>query len=156
MWNSGDGRLGLWVELVRDGRAIARCDEGWRYQICAAYSGDVTGYDTQFLEDFDSRLYPEGWERPGFDDSGWGRLVPAEWADYRLSPQSTANLWRGRAEAVSSRPVPGGVLLDFGRERVGTLHAAARGRAGDRLTLRFGEELDGGGRVLWRTLRFGE
>lgn len=147
VWNSGDGRLGLWAEFVRDGAAAARCDGLWRYQICAAYSGDVTGYDTQFLEDFDSRRYPEGWERPDFDDGGWDRLAPAGWADYRLSPQPTANLWRGRVEAVSSRPVPGGVLLDFGRERVGTLHAAAQGRAGQQLTLRFGEELDGAGRV---------
>lgn len=149
VWNSGDGRLGLWAEFARDGEAAARCDGTWRCQICAAYSGDVVGYDTQFLEDFDSRLYPEGWERPDFDDSGWARMVPARWADCRLSPQPTANLWRGRVEAVSSRPVPGGVLLDFGRERVGTLHAAVRGRAGDRLTLRFGEELDDRDRVRY-------
>ncbi len=147
VWNSGDGRFAVWVELVRDGQVIARCDENWRYLICRAWSGDVTGYDTQFLENFDSRLYPEGWERPGFDDSGWERLIPAEWADYRLSPQPTANLWQGKAEAVSRRPVPGGILLDFGRERVGTLHAAAWGRAGDKLTLRVGEELDENGRV---------
>ena len=147
VWNSGDGRFGVWAELVRDGRVIARCDESWRYQICTAYSGDVIGYDTQFLENFDSRLWPESWEQPGYNDSGWGHLVPALWADYCLSPQPTANLWRGKVAAVSSRPVPGGVLLDFDRERVGTLHAAARGKAGDRLTLRFGEELDEWGRV---------
>ena len=147
VWNSGDGRLALWAEIVRaDGMSI-RWDGDWRCQVCAAYSGEVTGYDTQFLEDFDSRLWPEGWERPGFDDGGWERMVPARWADYRLSPQPTANLWRGRVEAACRRPVPGGVLLDFGRERVGTLHAAAFGRAGDRLTLRFGEELDAAGRV---------
>lgn len=149
VWNSGDGRLGLWAEFAQGDTATARCDGSWRCQLCAACSGDVIGYDTQFLEDFDSRLWPEGWEQPEFDDSGWGRLVPAEWADYTLSPQPTANLWRGRVEAVSSRPVPGGVLLDFGRERVGTLHAAARGRAGQQLTLRFGEELDSGGRVRY-------
>lgn len=147
VWNSGDGRFGVWAEFVQNGRVIARCDESWCYQICAAYSGGVIGYDTQFLESFDSRRWPEGWERPGYDDGGWGDLVPAAWADYRLFPQPTANLWRGRAEAVSRRFVPGGVLLDFGRERVGTLHAAARGRTGDRLTLRFGEELDEKGRV---------
>ena len=41
------------------------------------------------------------------------------------------------------------MLLDVGRERVGTLHAAARGRAGERITLRFGEELDETGRVRY-------
>lgn len=149
VWNSGDGRFSVWASFVRDGREIARCDGRWRYQVCTAYSGETVGYDTQFLENFDSRLWPEGWERPDFDDGGWGRLVPAQWADYELYPQPTANLRRGRADAVSRRSVPGGVLLDFGRERVGTLHAAARGRAGEKLILRFGEELDGGGRVRY-------
>lgn len=147
VWNSGDGRFAVWAEFVRDGETIARCDEGWRYQICTAYSGDTVGYDTQFLENFDSRLWPESWEQPGFDDSGWGRLAPAAWADYRLSPQPAANLWRGRADAVDRRPVSGGMQLDFGRERVGTLHAAAKGRAGEKLILRFGEELDETGRI---------
>lgn len=149
VWNSGDGRFAVWVELVRDGETAARCDESWRYQVCRAYSGDTVGYVTQFLEDFDSRLWPEGWEQPGYDDGGWPHLIPAGWADYRLSPQPTANLRRGKVYAAARRPVPGGILLDFGRERVGTLHAATQGRAGDRLTLRFGEELDERGRVRY-------
>lgn len=147
VWNSGDGRFALWAEFRRGDRMAARCDGGWRYHVCTAYSGEPTGCDTHFLENFDSRRWPEGWERPQFRARGWGRLVPAKWADYRLFPQPTANLWRGRVEAAECRPVPGGVLLDFGRERVGTLHAAARGKAGEKLTLRFGEELDEAGRV---------
>ena len=98
VWNSGDGRFGVWAELIQGGKVIARCDESWRYQICTAYSGDVIGYDTQFLETFDSRRWPEGWERPRFNARGWGHLVPAAWVDYRLSLQLTANLWRGRVD----------------------------------------------------------
>lgn len=147
VWNSGDGRLALLAQFVRGGRAVPPDAGEWRYHICTAYSGAATGYDTQFLEDFDSRLWIEGWERPEFRARGWARMVPARWADYKLSPQPTANLWRGRVEAVLRRPVPGGVLLDFGRERVGTLYASAQGRAGQRLILRFGEELDASGRV---------
>lgn len=147
VWNSGDGRFAVWAEVVRGGRVIARCDGSWRYQVCRAYSGDAVGYDTQFLENFDGRRWPEGWEQPWFRARGWGRLVPAGWADYSLSPQPTAKLQWERAEPASVRAVPGGVQMDFGRERTGTFHAVARGRAGDRLTLRFGEELDGEGRV---------
>ena len=97
-WNSGDGRFGVWAVIVQKGKEIAWCDESWRYQICTAYSGETAGYDTQFLENFDSRQWPEGWERPKFDDSGWGCLVPAQWADYRLVSQPAVELWRGRAE----------------------------------------------------------
>jgi len=151
VWNSGDGRFGLWASFTQGGKEIAQCDENWRYQICHAYSGDTVGSGAQYLENFDSRLWPEGWERPRFDDSGWGRLVPALWADYSLSPQPTASLRREKAEAARRCPVPGGILLDFGRERVGTLHAVARGRAGETLTLRFGQELDEAGRVRYDT-----
>lgn len=144
VWNSGDDRCGLWAELCRGEQE--RVVPAWRYQICGAYSGETVGYDTQFLEDFDSRLFPEGWEQPGFDDSGWACLIPADW-DAPLLPQPTAQLERRRVEAAKRRALPGGVLLDFGRERVGTLHAAVRGKAGETLTLRFGEELDEQGRV---------
>lgn len=144
VWNSGGGQCGLWAEIRQGERELPAPE--WRYQICAAYSGETIGYDTQFLEDFDSRLWPEGWERPGFEDCGWRPMVPAPW-DCRVLPQPTEKLWLGRAEAVSRREVPGGVLLDFGRERVGTLAARAAGQAGDVLTLRFGEELDETGRV---------
>lgn len=144
VWNSGDGRCGLWAELCRGEQE--RIVPEWRHHICGAYSGETVGYDTQFLEDFDSRLYPEGWEQPGFDDSGWACLIPADW-DAPLLPQPTAQLERRRVDAAKRREIPGGVLLDFGRERVGTLHAAVRGKAGETLTLCFGEELDEQGRV---------
>ena len=149
VWNSGDGRFGFWVRFVRGEKAVVPGPEQWRCQVCTACSGEVTGYDTQFLENFDSRLWPEGWEQPGFDDSAWEHPIPAGWADYVMAPQPTENLWRGRADPVSRTAVPGGVLLDFGRERVGTLHAKARGKAGTCLTLRFGEELDEKGRVRY-------
>lgn len=149
VWNSGDGRFGLWAVFTQEGRPVAECGEGWRYAICTAYSGTPIGYDTQFLEDFDSRRYPEGWERPGFDDSAWGTLVPALWADYTLFPQETQALWEGDLEPVSTQAIPGGVLLDFGREVTGTLAVRARGRSGQAVTLRFGEELDGSGRVRY-------
>ncbi len=147
VWNSGDGRFGLWAELV--GPEGAACPIDWRYQICTAYSGTPVGYDTQFLEDFDSRRYPEGWERPGFDDGAWGRLVPAPWADYRLMPQETAPLWEGETEPAEIRSIPGGLLLDFGRELAGTLCLNARGHAGQSVVLRFGEELTRTGRVRY-------
>lgn len=123
----------------------------WRYQICRAYTGKPTGYDTQFTEDFDNRLWPEGWEQPGFEDAGWPALCAARWPEQtepRLLPQPTPPLWRGRVEPSACRAVPGGLQFDFGRERTGAVHLAALGRAGQQLILRYGEELDETGRVL--------
>lgn len=162
VWQSGDGRCGVWAQLCPnradgtdaaaggpDRAAPAALDltGGWRYQVCRAYTGKPTGYDTQFTEQFDSRLWPGGWEQPEYDDTGWPNLCPAGWSR-EMFRQPTAPLWRGRADPAACRAVPGGVQFDFGRERTGTLYAAARGRAGQRLILRYGEELDGQGRVL--------
>ena len=149
VWNSGDGRFALFAAFYRDGVRTAGCDRSWRYQICRAYSGAVVGYDTQFLENFDSRLWPEGWTAPDYDERGWGRLTEAVWADYRPGGVSIAPLAREKRLPVKRTPVPGGLLLDFGRELAGTLHLRAAGRPGQRLTLRFGEELDEVGRVRY-------
>lgn len=92
VWNSGDGRFGVWAAFLQNEKEAARCDESWRYRICNAYSGKVIGYDTQFTEDFDSRLWDEDWNQPDFDDSDWKHLVSAAWADYHLSPQPTDHL----------------------------------------------------------------
>ncbi|MCD7955501.1 MAG: family 78 glycoside hydrolase catalytic domain [Lachnospiraceae bacterium] len=109
-WTSGDGRFGVWASVrkkkssasrgdgLQDNDAweeLAHCDESWRYLICTAYSGETVGYDTQFLENFDSRCWPEGWEKPEFDvddnnnimAESWGHLVPAIWADYEMMPR---------------------------------------------------------------------
>lgn len=144
---SGDGRFGLWAVFCRGDQVTAACDESWRYQISKAYSGETVGYDTQFLENFDSRLWEEDWNRPEYDDSGWDFLTQAKWADYHLVRQETQALRRERVEPVNVRPVPGGVQFDFGRERTGCFYAGTRGREGQRLILRYGEELDETGRV---------
>lgn len=124
-WTSGDGSFGLWLSVCQKGNSlddepekeVVRCDETWRYRICTAYSGETVGYDTQFLENFDSRLWPEGWEMPDFctdfdeekdgfpggsergkaeegkeksgkcEEDSWGYLVPALWADYHMLPR---------------------------------------------------------------------
>ena len=77
-------RTGIeWDKRARVGLRIT----SWRYQVCQAYSGDVTGYETQFLEDFDSRKWDAGWNLPGYDDRDWPYMVQAQWADYRLVEQ---------------------------------------------------------------------
>lgn len=147
VWNSGDGRLGFFLRAEAAGEEIIPVST--RCTLCHAYSGATVGYDTQFLEDFDSRLWPEGWDLPGFDDSGWDVPVPASWADYRMLPQPTANLHWERLEPTAVRQTDGGILLDFGQELVGMLSAEALGAEGQHVTLHFGEELEESGRVRY-------
>ena len=52
VWNSGDGRFGIACE-ISEIRSITKKSRiiipQWRYKVSSAYSGAVTGYDTQFL-----------------------------------------------------------------------------------------------------------
>lgn len=149
VWNSGDGRFGVWAEIVQGDNILSRCDERWKYQICSAYSGDVVGYETQFLENFDSRKYPEHWEKPAYSDRDWPHLVRAGYADYRLERQPTQNLdWQSRT-ANRTSVIPRGTLLDFGKEITGVLSIKAMGRDGQKVRILYGEELDGAGEVRY-------
>lgn len=147
VWNSGDGRFGLWVSVCCDGRETASCDESWLCRLADAYSGGTVGYETQYLEDFDSRLWPEGWELPGCGREDWQNLIPANWMDSKPSPRLAKPLWEGVIPPASRLDIPGGILLDFGGEVAGNLAVSAKGPESAVVTLRFGEELEADGRV---------
>lgn len=149
VWNSGDGRFGLWLSVAGQSGELAACNESWRYQICHAYSGETTGYDTQFLENFDSRRYPEGWQNPAWEDSQWGNLVPAQWEPGTLLPRPINPLVEYELAPIEQTAIQGGILLDFGREITGSLTIDASGPAGKTVTIRCGEELEEG-RVRWQ------
>ena len=225
VWNSRDGRMGVCAQvcLLRGDGTLTGCVEpAWRYRVTDAYGmGATVGYDTQFMEHFDSRAWDEGWVREGYDDSSWTPMVPAAWADYHLESQPTKMLEHhmlaprsvetlaapARATGPQGADAPGAVeplissatstdeprgqgaaslaasqasergpqsladgsrdpvgspqvaangerrsdvrvvRVDFGREVTATLALTARGRAGDVVTIRCGEELNDDGSV---------
>ena len=157
VWVSGDDRLGLWFEVrcadENGERTAAVSDEAVR---CRLHSGfevlGKVGYDTQFMERYDSRAPEVGFESPDYDDSGWGFAARCLHDDRTLCPQPSAMLEFERIEpaACERSELPDGrvrLTYDFGAHYVGNLTAIARGERGDRIVLRFGQEPDGEGRV---------
>lgn len=145
VWNSGDGRFGMAAELFLDGETQPL---QWRYQISEAFSGEKIGYDTQFTEDFDSRKWEEDWNRPKYSDQAWKPMVPAVWADYRLSPQPTRNLEvTERTPRYQTAFDERNLLFDMGEEITGAMRLTAKGRAGSRILILCGEELNQDGHV---------
>ena len=166
VWNSADGRFGLACDLVgvrANGTVASRFEPGWRYSVTDAYGmGDTVGYETQYLENFDSRRWDEDWAGEGFDDASWKPMVVAPWADYKLSPQPTKMLELHRlapagmqtldaanfADTPQDAAAAGSVVrIDFGREVTATLALVAHGHAGQQVTVRCGEELNDDGSV---------
>lgn len=128
-------------------------DRSWRYTECNAYTpAHIYGYQTQFSEDIDLNLIPSGWIDSGFCDNDWdaaivsARPYPPE---YNLVPQITPTVKHERVYPEFVKKIEGGYLLDFGRELTGSLAISVKGVAGEKIELRFGEELDKSGRVRY-------
>ena len=166
VWGSADGRFGLACDLVSlrpNGTVGTRVEPGWRYELCDAYGmGDTVGYETQYLENFDSRAYDEDWMRQGYDDSSWKPMVEATWADYALEPRPVKMLELHRlapagmqtldaanfADTPQDAAAAGTIVrVDFGREITATLVLRASGKAGQQIVVRCGEELNDDGSV---------
>lgn len=139
VWNSGDGRFGLACDIAAD----------WKYQISHAFSGSVTGYDTQFLENFDSNKWEENWSCTEYDDSAWDNMVPAPWADYHLEEQPTKLLEVYQKKPKVLKRNRNIWFADMGEEITGALRLKASGGKGSRIIIRCAEECEQDGTVRY-------
>ncbi|MGJ6965901.1 glycoside hydrolase family 78 protein [Streptosporangium sp. G11] len=139
------------LEITYDdgGTDVVVTDGNWR---CAP--GPVTAAGLYDGESHDARLLPDGWSRPGFDDSGW---LSADVLDHdpALLVAPTGPPVR-RIETLSPVEVltgpDGETILDFGQNVAGRLRIRVQGPAGHTVSLRHAEVLDGGALAL-RPLR---
>ena len=150
VWNSADNRSGfmLAADVTYADGTTARfaTNDTWRYFSLKSHApeGDKTrtiGYQTQFAEDIDMRLWPVGWREAGFDDSGWqAPLVQRQ--DHQLYEQLTPPLQVYRVDPVRTvKKGEGHYFYDFGHEITGHTRIRVTGPAGTKLTVRHGEEL---------------
>lgn len=151
VWQSGDLRHGLLLDLVQGGRVILSSDESFLTAVHGAYSETgVVGYDTQFLERYDSRAPEVGFEALGFDDSTWEKACVKENDDHVLVSQKSYSLVFEEIAPVSVKRDGNRIIIDFGSEYVGYLRLSARGSAGDCLTILCGQELNPDGSVRYK------
>lgn len=161
VWNSGDGRFAVAAEIVmvRDGEEQT---EGlrWSCQVSRAYSGEAVGYGTQFLENFDSRLWDENWNQPraylpagaGEFSEPWEKMVPAKWADYRvgIQPSKVLEIYL-QTPCILEKREKNKWFADAGQEITGSLFLRAKGMAGQQIHIFCGEELQENGEVKFET-----
>lgn len=147
-YNSGDQRQGLIAELFADG--VQLLDEDWLCARAEEYSYSRTiAYDTQFDEIIDERRKLHGWKLLDYDDSDWRKAPVKENDDHILIPQPTPNVVTELRFPVQTSRTENGWLLDFGEELTGTFSMKAVGKAGNMLTLHFGEELESSSAVRY-------
>ena len=148
VWVSGDNRESLWAELIVNGEVILATDESWKCKISSAYAPlSIVGYDTQYMELFDSRSEDIGFEKENFDDSSWQNAKIKFYNDYKLIKSPIKPLEIYDVEPKTATKTENGYFYDFGQEAIGYLVVKAKGNNGDEIIVRQGEELNEDGSV---------
>jgi alpha-L-rhamnosidase len=142
----------LWLQLhleFDDGTSgDIGTDLTWR-----VHDGPITFSDVYGGEDFDARLEPAGWDRPGFDDSNWSKSSFVEPPGGTLKADSSPPVRALQTfEAIHvSQPKPGVFVYDLGQNFAGWPKIAVSGPAGASVRLTPGELLDAPGLVSQRS-----
>jgi len=147
VWNSGDLRQGLIAEVFLNGELSLFTDETWRYTLAEEFCGTKTvGYDTQFLEDIDSRVKLNNWRMLAFDDSQWKKACIQLEDDHELFLQITPPVEVYSIKPDSVKEIgPNHYLIDFGHEVTGQFTMTAQGASGQVVEILCGEEMDESG-----------
>jgi len=135
VWISGDLRMGLIADLIGpDGQAVLSTDASWE---CAEIrnfgEGHIIGLQTQFAENYDSRL-PLG-------DFCPVALKENTAITFNKKPAKPVQISE-RRPAFSQKLPDGGIFYDFGQEITATLRITAKGTSGDTVRILCGEETE--------------
>ena len=148
VWVSGDLRSMFWCELYLDGKVALVSDESWLTATHTGYSScGIIGYETAFAERYDSSAKEVGFEKELFDDSQWQPASIYKQTDYILQKSPIQPLSVYLKKPIYTERKGEVLFVDFGQEMVGYLTAKAKGKQGDKVLLRFGEELNPDGSI---------
>jgi len=146
----GHPRLFLQLHLeFQDGTvADVGTDGSWR-----VHDGPLTFSCIYGGEDFDARLEPAGWDRPGFDDSSWPRATGVEAPGGVLRAQSSppVRVQQTFRPVRVTEPKLGTYVYDLGQNFAGWPKIVVSGPAGAQVRLTPGELLDSAGLVTQRS-----
>ena len=149
VWVSGDNMHGLIFEVEKNGKTIARSDESVLTHRHTAFTSHIIyGYSTQFSEDYDSRADEVNFYETKFDDSHWENAKIRRNCPYVLKKANIEKLVY--EEIPVTYKEKNHSVIDVGREIVGNLKIEARGKNGQKVTIRYGEELNNDGSVKWK------
>ncbi|CZR66690.1 uncharacterized protein PAC_16591 [Phialocephala subalpina] len=111
-------------------------DNSWRVMKSATTLANIYASETH-----DRRLYPIGWDAPGFDESSWkpakGLTGPRGFLKYQSQPPVVKH---ETFESISTTsPRHGVVCFDLGQNASTMVKVVVEGKAGSEVTIRYGE-----------------
>lgn len=143
VWFSSDNRQGMIADVYQNSEFLFGTDESWLYSKAREFSGDATGYETQFLENIDFNLEEKGWTELNFDDSGYKKACVKKDADYCFKNEPAVNIdvYKKLPEKIIKLD-KGKYFIDFGEEITGAFFMSAQGIKGQKVRITCGEETE--------------
>jgi alpha-L-rhamnosidase len=145
-------RLRLMLEITRrDGRVEHVMTDGeWRHARAPVLMSEIYAG-----EDQDRRLWPAGWDRPGFDDSQWDRAwaAPVPDAPCAAALAEPVRAIRNLSPLAIRKIGPARHVVDFGQNFAGRVRLRVKGPAGQQVVVRHAEVLSADGALDRRNLR---
>jgi alpha-L-rhamnosidase len=138
----------LEITFTDGSTAIVATDDSWK-----AGPGEIIGSDDQWGEVNDAQKSVKDWDQPTFKDATWPNAVVEEHS-VRLVPQLGPPI-RALMELPPQKIARHGDswIIDFGQNLVGHVRLAARGRAGETITIRHAETTNSDGLLYTENLR---
>lgn len=142
--------LQLHIELEDGTKQIVKTDSTWR-----TARGPILYSDMIKGEAYDARLELAGWDRPGFDDSGWEQpdVRPGYNGLLTASIEPPVRITETRRPISVRRTDAGTFIYDMGQNMVGWTEVKVRGARGAKITLSHAEMLNPDGSLYLDNLR---
>lgn len=142
--------LQLEIEYADGDRQTIVSDQSWK----VTSDGPIrtnNGYDG---EEYDATKEMPGWNNTGFDDSRWLQPELVQSPGGKLEAQLNEPMRiMDTVKPVRVFKVGSNFVLDMGQNMVGWLQIKAKGRRGDKITLRFAETLQADSTLFTANLR---
>ena len=143
-------RLQLELELSDGSRQTIATDTSWKTSL-----GPITESDILMGEAYDARKELPGWTKDGFDDSKWEPAVCKTGTASKVTPHPGVPV-RAIEELVpkSVKEQASKVFVfDLGQNISGVVRLKVKGKAGDKIKIRYAEMLHKDGRLSTENLR---
>jgi len=149
----GFPKMILQLELAyADGRTqTVTSDNSWK----VTADGPIIANNEFDGEEYDATKEMPGWNVTGFDDSKWLQAESVQAPGGRLEAQLNRNMkvMETIRPVGLTQPKSGMYILDMGQNMVGWVSMKVKGKAGDRVKLRFAEVLQDDGTLYLANIR---
>jgi len=130
-------------------RKLSATDESWK-----ASTGELLEADFLMGETCDGRRRITGWDKPGFEQSGWEVVASFENTKAKLQsyPGPTVQVFSEIKPVKITEPKKDVYVFDMGTNFAGWARLRVKGKAGDKITLCYAERLNPDGTIYTKNL----